>query len=354
MTDDVITNTEGRENFRHWLALLLCVLSFGAALAGTWAIVAQDYVYVILEHFIAAFSGGLAGAIADRRRLGSHFFPWVISFTLPLFGGSAAYFLLETMKRPRTGRLQEEYTTYLNDAALYRDSVPIHFRAAPMELISLTDVLSNPASDAEQRIAIEYLADMETKASYEILRKAAHAKEETYFFAMTAITQMEDKMLVQLGELENKIHSSGENNADIELLLKTAKIYINFIYFQFVFGETRLDYLHRAETLLQNILNNSESEENEINQALILSGRVKLALNDNKGAIKFFSQYLVKNPKHHTGYLWRAEAWYHLGQYDRLRKDLKAAKEIGNIPLNMHNVVNFWLTPGLNKKTEVI
>lgn len=344
----------GRERRMRNLGRLLGALSFCAAIAGSFAIVAQNLPGIIGTHLLAATTGGCAGAVADRRRLGAHFFPWIMAFLMPLFGGSAAYFLLETMKRPRSGRLLEEYAAYLNDAASYRESVPVPERSAPAELVSLGDVLSNPVSDAEQRIAIEYLAEMETQAAFEILRKAvSSAGREAYFFAMTAMTQMEEKMLAQLGELEDAVSSSGEKHADEELLLKTATAYIDFIYYRFATGERRSEYLHRAEALLRIALDRPATGPGEINETLILLGRVKLALNDGASAAKCFSRHIERNPACSLGYLWRAEAWHTLGNYARLREDCRAARQRGGIPPNMLAVLDFWLpeTPGEENKT---
>lgn len=334
----------GRERRMRSLGPLLGALSSGAAIAGLFAMVAQNLAGIIAAHLLAAITGGCAGAIADRRRLGAHFFPWVMAFTMPFFGGSAAYFLLETMKRPRTGRLLEDYAAYLNDAASHRESVPVPAGSSPTELVSLGDVLADPASDAEQRIAIEYLAEMETQAAFEILRKAASsADREAYFFAMTAMTQMEDKMLARLGELEDAVSSSGEGRADAELLLKTATAYIDFIYYRFATGGRRSEYLHRAEKLLRNALDGPATGTREINEALVLLGRVKLALNDGESAAKCFSKHIERNPSRSLGYLWRAEAWHALGNYERLREDCRRARELGDIPPNMLAVLDFWL-----------
>lgn len=344
MTSASGVNASGHERRMRGLGLLLGTIALCAALAGSGAVLAQEFTVALLAHFLAAITGGSAGSVADRRRLGTHFFPWIMAFTMPLFGGSAAYFLLETMKKPRSGRLLEEYAAYLNDAASYRESVPVLERSAPAELVSLEDVLSNPSSDAEQRIAIEYLAEMETQAAFEILRKAvSSAGREAYFFAMTAITQREDKMLAQLGELEDTIRQTGESRADVELLLKTAAAYIDFIYYRFAAGERRAEYLHRAEALLRRVLDSHATGVSEINEALILFGRVQLGLNNGESAATYFSQYIERNPGRNLGYLWRAEAWHTLGKYARLREDCRVAREIGGIPHNMLAVLDFWL-----------
>lgn len=348
------TRAADRERRMRSLGLLLGALSFCAAITGSFAMIVQNLSGIIVAHLLAAITGGCAGAVADRRRLGVHFFPWIMAFTVPFFGGSAAYFLLETMKKPRSGRLLEDYAAYLNDAASYKESVPVLERSTPTELVSLGDVLSNPVSDAEQRIAIEYLAEMETQAAFEILRKAvSSAGREAYFFAMTAMTQMEDKMLAQLGELEDAVRNSGEAHADEELLLKTATAYIDFIYYQFATGERRSEYLHRAETLLRNVLDRHATEPREINEALILLGRVKLALDDGASAAQCFSRYIERNPSRSLGYLWRAEAWHTLGNYARLREDCRAARKRGEVPPNMGAVLDFWLpeTPDEAKET---
>lgn len=337
-------NAAGRERFMRRLSLLLGAISLCAAIAGSIAVLVENVAIIILAHLLAAVTGGSAGTIADRRRLGVHFFPWCLAFTMPLFGGIAAYFLLETMKRPRTGKLLEEYAVYLNDAASYKESLPLQEHTALKDPVSLVDILSNPASAAEQRIAIEYLADMETQSAFEILHKAAlSANRETCFLAMTAMTQQEDKMRFKLGRLEESIRQAGENSADARLLLKTAAAYIDFIYYQLATGERRSEYLCHAETLLLRVLENHTTGASEINETLILLGRVKLGQNDGKSAAQYFGRYIERNPGQSLGYLWRAEAWYKLGNYACLREDCRVARKMGDIPPNMLAVLDLWL-----------
>lgn len=325
---------------------LLGGLSLLAAIVGFIAVLEQDVFRIFTAHGLAAITGGYAGALADKRRLGKQSFPWVMALTVPLVGGVAAWFLLETMKKPKTGTLLEEYAVYLNDAASYRDSVPVLERQMPetAELVSLADVLTSPSSEAEQRIAVEHLADMETQAAIEILRKVmASSNKEGYFFAMTALTQMEDKMLTNLQELEDAIKVIGEDRVDVEVLLKTVVAYIDFIYYKFAVGERRTEYLQRVETLLRRVLANAASTATELNDALILLGRVKLQMNDGEAAAKCFNRYIERNPERTLGYLWRAEAWYLLGKYERVRDDCRKVKQMGTVPPNMLEIMDLWL-----------
>lgn len=338
-------NATQKERIIHAAGRLFAVVSLGAGVFGAYAALELNFLAIVTAHLLAAFYGGAAGAIADRRRLGRHFFPWTVAFTIPLFGGVAAYFLLQNMKRPRTGRLFEEYAVYLDDAAAFKDSVPVMEHAAPGEPVSLGDVLSTADSEAEQRIAVEYLAEMETPQAMEILRKAASsAGSEAYFFAMTALTQMESRMLARVDELEDQIRHTGEQTADVEVLLNAASAYLDFLYYHFVAGETRTEYLRRAETLLNYALENQSAGPGEINEALLLAGRVQLALGNGKRAIKYFNNYIDSNPDRSSGYLWRAEAWHKLGKYAQLRDDCEKAGKVGDLPANMRPVIDFWLT----------
>lgn len=335
-----------KERFIGYWGALLGALSFSIAVVGFIAVLGQAFLFALAAHFLAAIAGAYAGAIADKRRLGKQYFPWVMALTIPLFGGIAVYCLLETMKRPKTGTLLEEYAIYLNDAASYRDSVPVLEREMPKaaELVSLADVLTHPASEAEQRIAVEHLADMETQAAIDILRKVmASSNKEGYFFAMTAMTQMEDKMLTYLQELEDSIKLIGEEHIDIEILLKTSITYIDFIYYQFAMGERRTEYLQRVEAILQLILVNASANASDINEALILLGRVKIQVDDGVAATKLFSRYIEHNPERPLGYLWRAEAWYTLGKYEQVRADCRKVKQMEAVPQNMRLVIDFWL-----------
>lgn len=343
-----------KERLVGHVGLLLGALSLVAAAAGFIAVLEQAFFWVIPAHCVAAITGAYAGSIADKRRLGKQAFPWVMALTVPLFGGIVAYFLLETMKKPKTGTLLEEYAVYLNDAASYRDSVPVLEREVPKtaELVSLADVLTNPSSEAEQRIAVEHLADMETQAAIDILRKVmVSSNKEGYFFAMTAMTQMEDKMLTHLQELEDAIALTGEEHVEVEILLKTAVAYIDFIYYRFAMGERRAEYLQRVETILQRVLDTAAASASERNESLILLGRVKLQMNDGEAAVQCFSRYIDRNPERPLGYLWRAEAWYMLGKYGQLRDDCRKVKQMESVPKNMLEVMDIWL-PNLPAAAE--
>lgn len=343
-----------KERLMGYGGMLLGALSLSAASVGFIAVLTQHFFWVIPAHCMAAITGAYAGSIADKRRLGKQSFPWVMALTVPLLGGIAAYFLLETMKKPKTGTLLEEYAVYLNDAASYRDSVPVLERKMPKtaELVSLADVLTNPSSEAEQRIAVEHLVDMETQAAIEILRKViTSSNKEGYFFAMTAMTQMEDKMLTSLHELEYSITLVGEEHVALEVLLKTAVTYIDFIYYQFAVGERRTECLQRVKTLLRRVLDSPAITTSERNEALILLGRVKLQMNDGAAATKCFSRYIAHNPDHPLGYLWRAEAWYILGKYERLREDCRKVQQMESVPSNMRGIMDFWL-PEVPPATE--
>lgn len=332
------------ERLTRICGLFLASLSLCAAVFGANALLKQNFPHVLLAYFAAAFTGSAAGTIADRRRLGKHFFPWIASFAFPLFGGAGAYFLLQYMKKPRSGNLIEEYASYLDEAASFRESVPDPELPAPTEPISLGDVLAITDSEAEQRIAIEYLAEMETPAALEILRKASSTSgSEAYFFSMTALTQMEDKMLARLDELEEMIRQCGETEADMDLLVKTAASYLDFIYYNFVSGETQKEYLRRAQTLLNHVLDKDSIGISEIDDALLLAGRVQLAMDEGKKAIKYFNRYIERNPRRWNGYLWRAEAWHKLCEYSLLCEDCAKADKIGGIPQTMRGVIDFWL-----------
>lgn len=344
MTFPSANNPAKSERLIHLCGVTLATLSLCSAVLGAYAILGENCAQVALAHLLAALTGGAAGTIADRRRLGRHFFPWILSFAIPLFGGVGVYFLLQNMKKPWSGKLMEEYTAYLDDAASFRESVPITDQTAPTAPVPLGDVLSVTDSEAEQRIAIEYLSEMETPAAVEVLRKAAStAGSEAYFFSMTALTQMEDKMLARLDELEDAIKRSGETEADGDLLIQTAAAYLDFIYYHFVTGETRTEYLQRAQALLDHVLERNATGSSELDESLLLSGRVQLGMGNARMAIKYFNRYIARNPQQWNGYLWRAEAWYRSGDYGRVREDCAKADKISGITQNMRYVTDFWL-----------
>lgn len=329
------------------------IISFCAAIVGSFAILAHNLPVIILGHFLAAIAGGCAGAVADSRRLGIPFFPWIMAFTMPLWGGIMTCLLLEAMKKHRTGTLGEEYAVYLNDAASYKVSVPVPERPVSAEFVSLKDVLLNSKSDTERRVAIEYLSEMETQAAFEILRNTAvFLDRKTAIFATNVMAQEKDKLLADINELENSVRDTGKDHVNVELLKKTAVAYIDFCYYQFATDENRIQYLHRAETLLRLLVDAPRSTADE---ALILLGRVKLAQNDGEDAVTCFNRYIERNPCCNLGYLWRAEAWHTLGKYTHLREDCRAARKIGSIPPNMMRVLDFWLPeePGEDRETWI-
>lgn len=338
-----------KEHLADFWRMFLGFSSLACALAGCAAALAENLPLLVLFHCLAAASGAQAGALADKRRIGRQFFPWIMALTVPLFGGIGAFFLLETMKRSSSHAILEGYTAYLqdiNDAATYRESVPVRAQAMTetSEMVSLADVLANPASEAEQRIAIEHLADMESKSAFEILRRVvATPGTAGYFFAMTAMTQMEDKMLTRLQELEDALRTDGVREANVEMLLKAAQAYIDFIYFQFAVGERRQEYLERAWTLLSLVLDDPEASASELGTALLLMGRVNLWQHDAASALRSFSQYIERRPDLPQGYLWRAEAWYLQGDFARVRQDCLTASQLKGLSQKMQELIDLWL-----------
>lgn len=321
-------------------AALLALTSFAAGCLGAASLLRGGFALALLCHAAAAVLGRHAALISDSRRLGMHSFQTAFSLCVPFFGGCAAFFLSEAVKRKKTGALADDFAVYLNDAASFRESVPVTDAEAPSpdELVPLADILANPVSEAEQRIAVENLAGMETPAAMEILRGVIDADSgEGRFFAMTALGQMEEKLLFRLQRLEEDIASGRFSGTDI--LRDAARTYLDFSYYQLAQEARRADYLERAGELLEQALEDPECDDD----AWILLGRVRLLRADAREAMKCFDAYVGRNPEEQLGYLWRAEAWFELREFGLLRTDCRRAMDLGPLPGNISGAVLFWL-----------
>ena len=321
-------------------SILLALASLGSGCLGASYLLGGALPLAALCHTVSGGLGCYAATLSDSRRLGGHWFQAALSFCVPFLGGAAAFFLSEAVKRKKSGTLADEFAVYLNDAASFRESVPVTDGNAPSpdDMVSLADILANPISEAEQRIAVENLASMETPAAMEILRKVIDSDAgEGRFFAMTALGQMEDKLLVKLERLEDDLDSG--RDVGVGALIETARTYMDFSYYQLAQDARRAKYLARAGELLEKAL----ADEDCAADAWILLGRVRLLEYDCAKALRCFSTYIRDNPERQGGYLWRAEAWLLMGEYGRVREDCADAVRLGPIPGNIDGSVRFWI-----------
>ena len=316
------------------------VISLVGGALGIFHLISGDVLFGGLCHLISAGLGGYAATLSDSRRLGKRWFQPAVAFCIPFLGGFTAFILSESVKRKKTGRLSEEFAVYLNDAASFRESVPVTDASTPdvESLVPLGDILVNPVSEAEQRIAVENLASMETQDAMEILRRVIDSNSgEGRFFAMTAIGQMEDKLLAKLQSLEARL--SSDRDAECGLMLEAAHAYIDFSYYELAQDARRREYLERAGELLEMAVRDDACSA----EAWLVLGRVRLMQYDAVRALDGFNAYLKKRPDSQAGLLWRAEAWYAQGDYDRVRDDCRQACRMGGIPGNVRGSVEFWL-----------
>lgn len=307
---------------------------------GVYLLVQGHAVFGAACHFLAAYLGYRAALLSDSRRLGRHIFQAAVAFCVPFMGGCTSFFLSEAVKRKKTGTLSDEFAVYLNDAASFRESVPVCDCDVPScdAILPLADVLANPVSQEEQRIAVENLASMETPAAMGILRKVIDSDSgEGRFFAMTALAQMEEKLLARLQRQEEDLASGREGGPG--MLVAAARTYIDFSYFQLAQDSRRAEYLARAGELLEQ----AEPSPDAPSDVWILLGRVRLLQFDAVRAREAFDRYLERYPENQAGYLWRAEAWYQLGDYLRVREDCRNARRLGDVPANIRGCVDFWL-----------
>jgi tetratricopeptide (TPR) repeat protein len=324
--------------------LLMAIGSLACGSLGWIGLLAGDWPAALGLHLAAAALGWRAAVVSDKRRLGEHWFQFFVSGCVPFLGGVIAFILSESVKLGRSGALAEEFAVYLNDSASFRESVPIKEQEVPEpgQLVSLADILASPVSEAEQRIAVEHLAGMETPAAIDILHRVIESNTgDSKFFAMTAIGQLEEKLLSKIQRLEEDIKSGRES--DSRILIDAARSYLDFSYFQLAQESLRQDYLKRAGELLETALARADCEPG----ALILLGRVRLLEFDPERALACFDSLLEIQPGDPAGLLWRAEAWYLLGDYAKTREDCLSAARTDRIPDNIRGAVDFWLSgPG--------
>lgn len=326
---------------KNVFCIFLAFLSLFFALAGFAMAFEQNFLFALISHFLAAITGGKAGEMTDKRRIGKQYFTWIMAFLLPLLGGITAFFLMAIMKNnTRNGTLIDDYSGYLSNAASYEESVAVsdYEISKNHDLVSLADVLDGHFSDYERRIAIEYLMEMETQESLEILRKAAASPSmDSHFIAMMAIRNWEDKLYAILKKFEES--TENQKYADAETILKVAKTYFDFVYYQFAINERKTEYLKKCEELLLTVLEKSGSKSAETKQALVLLGRVKMQENNYEMAIQYFNDFIAHNKSDAAGYLWRAECWHKLGNHKQVKNDCRLALETNNVPENMLEVL---------------
>lgn len=307
--------------------------------AGVYLLMNDGMPLAILAHLAASVVGCYAAILSDSRRLGGHWFQASVSFSIPFLGGCTAYFLSEAVKRKKSGTLSDEFAIYLNDAASFRESIPVaDTDPAPAEsILPLADVLANPISEAEQRIAVENLASMETPDAMGILRRVIDSDSgEGRFFAMTALGQMEEKLLAKMQRQENELSSGREVTPG--MMVAAARTYLDFSYFQIAQNGRRLEYLTRPAELLTDALAMNDCD----GEAMILMGRVGLMLYKPEEALEMFNAYLKIYPESQNALLWRAETWYMLGDYQKVRDDCLHAREVGDVPGWIGDAVEFW------------
>ncbi len=318
----------------------LACLSAIAGCLGLDRLLGGDIPAAALCHAASAVFGGWAASLSDSRRLGRHLFQIALSVSAPFFGGVTAYVLSEAVKRKRTGSLADEFAVYLNDAASFRESVPVADEEIPSieELAPLYDILVGNAPESEQRIAVENLVSMETPAAMDILRRVVEVNRgEGRFFAMTALGQMEEKLLARLQRQEEFIASGRDES--VTPLIEAAGTYIDFVYYRIAQDARRFECLNRAGELLRLAL----KKEGCPDSALLTLGRVGLLAYDGAGAMDCFNDYLARHPGDPAGLVWRAEAWHVLGEYAKVRADCAEAKRHGRIPPGILPSVLFWL-----------
>lgn len=319
--------------------ILLAVAALAASLLGLALLLNGQVWLALVLHIVAAAVGGYAAILSDSRRSGEHWFQAAIAFCLPVAGPFAAFLLSEAVKRKKTGRLSEEFAVYLNDAATFRESVPVTDSEVPSadEMVPLSDILANPVSEAEQRVAVENLSNMETPMAMAALRKVIDSGAgEGRFFAMTALGQLEERLFSKLQALEESIESGRTSDPDV--FLEAARTYLDFSYFQLAQDARREEFLAKAKDMAEKAMRQGGFDP----ETWILVGRIELLQGNTAEAKRCFDSYLEAFPESPKGLLWRAEAWFALGEYDQVRNDCLQVLEFGGAPSLFRETVMFW------------
>ncbi len=318
---------------------LLSIVSLAIGLSGLALLIEGHIAPAVIAHLAAAVIGRYAAVVSDNRRSGNHWFQTALSFCLPFIGPYAAFALSDAMKHKKTGTLSQEFAVYLNDAATFRESVPIVDSEAPLaeDVVSMTDILKNPLSEAEQRMAVENLSSMETPHAIEALRKVIDSNSgEGRFFAMTALAQLEERLFAKLQSLEESIATGRLDGPDV--CLETAKTYLDFSYYQLAQDARREEFLSKAMVMLDKTMADKVFDP----EAWILAGRIALLRSDGEKALNYFNQYLKLLPNSVKGLLWRAETWFMLGNFEQVRLDCLSILEYGGPPDSFSDTVMFW------------
>ncbi|MDR3211901.1 MAG: tetratricopeptide repeat protein [Planctomycetota bacterium] len=316
------------------------ILALIGSIASVYLMFDHQLLMALGVHSLAALLGGIAGINSDNRRSGRHWYPPSLAFCLPIIGPFFAYLLSESVKWKRTGSLSEEFALYLNDAASIKESVKQSDIEAPPteELVSMADIISNPLNDVEQRVAVENLSSMETPSAMAVLRKVIDSGTggEGRFFAMTAMARLEERIFSSIQRLEESIAVGRQSGPDV--CLETAKNYLDFSYYQLAKDARRDEYLEKAREWLGRCM-----QENAFDpEAWIMLGRIELQQNNPQKALDCFNTFLRLIPRSRKGLLWRAEAWYMLGNYDQVRRDCLSVLELGCLVDNFHETIMFW------------
>lgn len=323
------------------LIFILFAVSAACGLGGLYSLAAgYSLSAVVALHVVAAYFGWAAACYCDTRRSGKRSFLFLCAFTIPFVGGIASYWLARSVRDGVQGCMAEQFAVYIQDAATYKESIPVSQAKPdkPDDLIPMADLLFLSASDTEQRIAVENLSGMDSAEAIQTLETLVdHQQGEGRFFAMTALSRLQDHLFSRLRQQE-KEHQSGHSD-DPESYLKLARAHLDFAYYKQA-KDSRLEQcLSRADVMASEAFRSGRNPD-----ALIIRGRVELLRGNAGKAVEYFTQYLSMVPADVRAWLWRAEAWFKDKRYQMVLSDCQKAASLGGIPFALEESVSFWLS----------
>ncbi len=319
------------------LALAAAVYGVAAVLAGAWTVAAA-------AHVVVALSGWRAVHGLYRPEDPTGRFEAALAACVPLVGGALAWLYVAGTRLGRSAGVAEEFEEYIDPGLrLGEEATTLQrsgFEPDPDHLEPMSDILRSDAGIQEKRIAIEGLARLETPEAVSMLREALHAEStEVRFYAASVLGRLEERLASRLRTLEEDVALGRRLDPDVELDL--ARSYFDYAYFGVAEGERHRTYLEDA------IVHAGRAwDRGAPPRSLLVSGRAHLELGRCEEAEAEFDRYLRVAGKSVAGYLWRAEARFLHGRYDKVIEDCCAAVATGPIPERMQPTVDFWFSRG--------
>lgn len=317
------------------LSILLTIICGLIGFYGFDAFYHEEYLLGIVSHFF----GVLVGLIIIKYRMQNQkgmTLPVILLIFVPMLGAfSVAVLALDLKNKGRKGIL-EEYALHINSEE-YRELFTRdynEFKPDPAKLYSLSDVLQSNLPVVQKRVAIEALAQMDNPRTVAVLREALQmGSVEVRFFSSSVLSKMEMRLEQKLLDLKEE----DRGNNQLSVISEQAQAYFDFVFFSIVDGTRKEEYLNLALGYALDALSFEQSRS-----MLAIAGRILLMKKQYKEAVKIFSIYIREYPKDVRGWLWRAEAYLHINDYNMVSYNARVALDMGGIPGSLIEATEFW------------